>query len=173
MTFCDRCRGHAGFISSFCPWARRFPERFCVDYVGRSDTDVKLRLRNFSGSGSLFKYGYFATSEAAFQNECELFHVISPPRTFAHPGRPKGTRECPCCRIFVRSGRAARCHRSVLVQCRLVAVMPVGSADWASFTGLKHQGSELDALVRCGAGRRGRIRKCAVWGVKRAAVGES
>jgi hypothetical protein len=77
--------------------------RFCVNYVGRSDHDVRASLRNFIGSDSLFKYGHLPTSEAAFLRECELFHDIEPPRTLVHPGRPRGTSwECPRCRIFAR-----------------------------------------------------------------------
>lgn len=75
--------------------------RFCVNHVGRSDADVKIRLRDFIGSDSLFKYDYSASSEAAFQKECELFHDVRPPRNLVHPGRPRGTSwECPRCRIF-------------------------------------------------------------------------
>jgi hypothetical protein len=79
--------------------------RFCVNHVGRSDADLKVRLRDFIGSDSLFKYGYSPSSEAAFQKECEIFHDVRPPRTLVHPGRPKGTSwECPRCRIFARRG---------------------------------------------------------------------
>jgi hypothetical protein len=75
--------------------------RFCVNHIGRSDGDLKAKLRDLIGSDCLFKYGYLPSSEAAFLKECELFHDVSPPRTLVHPGRPKGTsRECPRCRIF-------------------------------------------------------------------------
>jgi hypothetical protein len=79
--------------------------RFCVNHIGRSDADLKAGLRDYIGSDSLFKYGYFPSSEAAFRRECELFHDVQPPRTHVHPGRPKGTSwECPRCRIFARQG---------------------------------------------------------------------
>jgi hypothetical protein len=79
--------------------------RFCVSYVGRSDDDVRIRLRDFIGSESLFKYGYCPSSQAAFLRECELFHDIAPPRSLVHPGRAKGTSwECPRCRIFAGRG---------------------------------------------------------------------
>jgi hypothetical protein len=79
--------------------------RFCVNHVGRSDGDIKVRLRDFIGSDSLFKYGYCPSSEVAFQRECEIFHDVRPPRTLVHPGRPKGANwECPRCRIFARLG---------------------------------------------------------------------
>jgi hypothetical protein len=75
--------------------------RFCVNYVGRADGDIRVRLRDFIGSDTLFKYGYTPTLQAAFERECELFHDVRPPRSLVHPGRPKGTNwECPRCRIF-------------------------------------------------------------------------
>ncbi len=75
--------------------------RFCVKYAGRSDTDVAAQLKNFIGSNQLFKFGYAASSKAAFVKECDLFHDFSPPGNALHPGRPQGTNwECPRCRIF-------------------------------------------------------------------------
>jgi hypothetical protein len=77
--------------------------RFCVNHIGRSDSDVKARLLDYIGSDLLFKFGYFPTSRAAFERECELFHDISPPRNRIHPDRAKGTTwECPRCRLFAR-----------------------------------------------------------------------
>ncbi|HJU31958.1 MAG TPA: hypothetical protein VJ740_10895 [Hyphomicrobiaceae bacterium] len=79
--------------------------RFCVSHIGRSDEDIKARLRDFIGSDSLFKYGYSPSSEAAFLKECELFHDVAPPRSRVHPGRMRGTSwECPRCRIFAGRG---------------------------------------------------------------------
>lgn len=75
--------------------------RFCVNHVGRSDLDVRTRLLDCIGSEALFKYGYFASSQAAFEKECELFHDIQPPGNRVHPDRPRGTTwRCPRCRIF-------------------------------------------------------------------------
>jgi hypothetical protein len=79
--------------------------KFCVNHVGRADADIKVRLRDFIGSDSLFKYDYYRSAEAAFRKECELFHDVRPPRNLVHPGRPKGTSwECPRCRIFAGRG---------------------------------------------------------------------
>jgi hypothetical protein len=79
--------------------------RFCVNHVGRSDSDVRTRLHDYIGSDSLFKYDYFATPHAAFDRECELFHDVSPPRNRVHPDRPKGSNwECPRCGLFARRG---------------------------------------------------------------------
>jgi hypothetical protein len=75
--------------------------RFCVNHVGRSDLDVRTRLLDCIGSEALFKYGYFASSQAAFEKECELFHDIKPPGNRVHPDRPRGTTwRCPRCRIY-------------------------------------------------------------------------
>ena len=75
--------------------------RFCISHVGRSDDDVRTRLRDYIGSAALFKYGYYASSQTAFEKECELFHDISPPGNRLHPDRPKGTKwRCPRCQMF-------------------------------------------------------------------------
>jgi hypothetical protein len=73
--------------------------RFCINHIGRADSDVKSKLRNCIGSATLFKFGYLPNSKA----ECELFHELSPPGNRVHPGRAQGTSwECPRCRIFAR-----------------------------------------------------------------------
>jgi hypothetical protein len=77
--------------------------RFCISHVGRSDSDVRSRLLDFIGSAVLFKYGYYASSQTAFEKECELFHDIRPPGNRLHPDRPKGTRwRCPRCQMFAQ-----------------------------------------------------------------------
>lgn len=79
--------------------------RFCVNHIGRSDTDVRARLLDYIGSDLLFKFGYFPSSRAAFERECELFHDIGPPRNRVHPDRPRDTTwECPRCGLFARRG---------------------------------------------------------------------
>jgi hypothetical protein len=75
--------------------------KFCINHVGRADTDVKNKLRDCIGSATLFKFGYLPSRKAAFERECELFHDLSPPGNRVHPGRPQGTNwVCPRCRIF-------------------------------------------------------------------------
>jgi hypothetical protein len=75
--------------------------KFCINHIGRADTDVKSKLRECIGSATLFKFGYLPSSKAAFERECELFHDLSPPGNRVHPGRPRGTSwVCPRCRIF-------------------------------------------------------------------------
>ena len=77
--------------------------KFCINHVGRADSDVKNKLRNCIGSATLFKFGYLPTSKAAFERECELFHDLNPPGNRVHPGRAPGSSwECPRCRIFDR-----------------------------------------------------------------------
>jgi hypothetical protein len=76
---------------------------FSVNHVGRSDTDIAARLRDFIGSDSFFKFGYYPSSREAFEKECELFHDFRPPGTRVHPGRPVGSRwTCPRCGTFGR-----------------------------------------------------------------------
>ena len=77
--------------------------RFCINHVGRSDSDVRGRLLDYIGSDALFKYGYSASSQTAFEKECELFHDFGPPSNRLHPDRPKDTRwRCPRCQMFAR-----------------------------------------------------------------------
>jgi len=74
---------------------------FQVKHVGRSDSDIRSRLRECIGSDTMFKVGFYSSAQAAFEKECELFHDFSPPGNRIHPGRPKGTTwDCPRCRIF-------------------------------------------------------------------------
>lgn len=80
-------------------------DRFYVDYIGRSDKDLRDKLRGLIGSGSLFKFRYTANGEAAFHMECELFHDFKPAGNRMHPDRPAGTNwECPRCRFFRLQG---------------------------------------------------------------------
>ena len=71
---------------------------FYVNYIGRSDNDVRTRLLDFIGSDSLFKFREIGSAKDAFLRECELFHAFSPPGNRLHPSRPalSGWR-CPHC----------------------------------------------------------------------------
>lgn len=78
--------------------------RFYVDYVGRSDEDLRGKLLDLIGSGSMFKFRQVSSSEAAFQAECELFHAFHPPGNRIHPDRAPGTNwECSKCRLQKRA----------------------------------------------------------------------
>jgi hypothetical protein len=76
---------------------------FLISYVGRSDNDLRKRLKDWIGTYPQFKYGYFATAKDAFRKECNLFHdfgetTLDNP---AHPARPSGTSwTCPRCRAL-------------------------------------------------------------------------
>jgi hypothetical protein len=77
--------------------------RFCINHVGRSDSDVRSKLLDYIGSDALFKYIYYSFPQTAFEKECALFHDISPPGNRLHPDRPKDTKwRCPRCQIFAR-----------------------------------------------------------------------
>jgi hypothetical protein len=79
---------------------------FRVNHVGRSDSDVRLRLHALIGSERVFKYRLYASPRAAFEKECELFHAFRPPCTRLHPDRPKGTNwTCPHCVMFAMPAR--------------------------------------------------------------------
>lgn len=83
--------------------------KFHIQHIGRSDTDVRDKLRGYIGSNSMFKYGYFASSRAAFEKECSLYHDFSPPGNRIHPDRPAGSSlECPHCRFFASARPAKR-----------------------------------------------------------------
>ena len=82
--------------------------KFYIDVVGRADRDIREKLHNMIGSGTLFKYSCTPTTEAAFHKECELFHEFKPPGNRLHPDRIPGTNwECPRCRFFRLQGLAA------------------------------------------------------------------
>jgi len=76
---------------------------FMISYVGRSDDDVKARLKNHVGLYPTFKYGYQPSAKAAFDKECNLFHDFGE-YTLAnkiHPDRPAGSNwTCPRCKNF-------------------------------------------------------------------------
>ena len=76
---------------------------YLVGYVGRSDTDVRARLKSWVGKTRrpLFKFSYATSAKAAFEKECENYHDFSPPGNDSHPARPAGTTwRCPRCSIF-------------------------------------------------------------------------
>ena len=75
--------------------------KFYINYVGRSDSDVKGRLHDHVGTCSHFKYEYYTSSKAAFGKECRLYHDFNPSANKIHPDRPAGSGwKCPVCDIF-------------------------------------------------------------------------
>jgi len=76
---------------------------FLVGYVGRSDDDVKGRLKRWVGETKrpLFKFSYATSAKAAFEKECNNYHDFNPPGNTNHPARAEGTNwKCPQCNIF-------------------------------------------------------------------------
>ncbi len=78
---------------------------FCVQYVGRSDTDVKARLeQHVPEKYSRFMFSYATTQKAAFEKECRNYHdfiKIQKLDNKNHPDRPaRSSWKCPCCDVF-------------------------------------------------------------------------
>jgi len=80
---------------------------FYVSYVGRSDDDVKGRLKKWvgvKGKYTHFKYSYATSPKAAFEKECKNYHDFGGSNELdndKHPQRPAGTGwKCPFCNIF-------------------------------------------------------------------------
>lgn len=78
---------------------------FVVQYVGRSDSDVRARLHNWVSTPYIrFKYSYASSPKAAFEKECRNYHDFGGSSKLdndSHPGRPAGsTWRCPVCTIF-------------------------------------------------------------------------
>lgn len=80
---------------------------FIVNYVGRSDSNVKGRLLSWVGKKERykqFKYSYADSPKEAFKKECENYHDFGESEKLdndSHPDRPDGTDwKCPKCDIF-------------------------------------------------------------------------
>jgi hypothetical protein len=80
-------------------------DTFIVQYVGRSDTDVKQELKaRLATKYKHFKYSYATSPKAAFEKECHNYHDFGGKEKLdneIHPDRPAGTGwKCPVCNIF-------------------------------------------------------------------------
>jgi hypothetical protein len=76
---------------------------FVVERVGRSDIDLAARLKSdeYKGRFQQFKAAYSANAEAAFHDECELFHRFGGKGNPLHPARPTGkNHRCNHCNVF-------------------------------------------------------------------------
>lgn len=77
---------------------------FYVNYVGRSDDDIKGRLKKWVGKYPRFKFEYYGSPKEAFEKECNLYHDWGEKETLdndRHPERPKNKNwKCPRCDIF-------------------------------------------------------------------------
>lgn len=83
---------------------------FIVRYVGRSDTDLRNRIKHgiqeFKDNPKLkyeqFKFSYADSAEEAYRKECQNYHDFGGPEGFLmnerHPDSPEGTDlTCPIC----------------------------------------------------------------------------
>lgn len=79
--------------------------KFCVAYVGRSDTDLNRRLHDHveeNAKYKYFKFSYARTPKEAYEKECINFHDFGGTKSLEnerHPDRPegKGDYKCPVC----------------------------------------------------------------------------
>lgn len=76
---------------------------FHVCRVGRSDDDVKGRLKQYVGVEpdryTHFQLKYASSIKEAFEKECWNFHDCNPPDNDRHPDRPDNTNlQCPVCK---------------------------------------------------------------------------
>ena len=75
---------------------------FIVEYVGRSDDDVKNRLHDWTGTKyKKFKFSYASSAKEAFEKECRNYHDFDGNKKLdnkVHPDRPNGTNlKCLIC----------------------------------------------------------------------------
>lgn len=78
---------------------------FIVKYVGRSDGDVKGRLKQHIGENYMkFKYSYASSPKEAFDKECKNYHDFGENDKLdneIHPDRPENTNwKCQFCDNF-------------------------------------------------------------------------
>ena len=75
---------------------------FVVRYVGRSDSDISDRVKDYiqkrNSKFNKFKFSYAASSKEAYEKECRNYHDFNPPLNDIHPRKPDGTKyKCPVC----------------------------------------------------------------------------
>lgn len=67
---------------------------FVVQYVGRSDNDLKIRIQHGIGSYKLYKYSLAKSVKEAFEKECRNYHDFGGNAkldNLIHPAKPEGT----------------------------------------------------------------------------------
>ena len=78
--------------------------KFYVYYVGRSDTDLNGRLKDWVDEYDKFRFSYAASPKAAFEKECQNYHDFGETDKLdnkQHPQRPDDSNwKCPVCDIF-------------------------------------------------------------------------
>lgn len=77
---------------------------FIVEYIGRSDNDLKKRLKDWDDNYKRFKFSYASSPKAAFEKECKNYHDFGEKKSLdnnIHPDRPDGSNwKCPVCDIY-------------------------------------------------------------------------
>ena len=71
-----------------------------VSYVGRSDSDVNLRLRYWASNSkhAMFKFSYASSPKEAYEKECKNYHDFNPSDNDIHPDKPDDSNlTCPVC----------------------------------------------------------------------------
>jgi len=70
-----------------------------VNYIGRADADVNARLQQHAVEGKYkyFAFIYCAGASAAYQRECELYHLFGNLDNVNHPGKVNSWDKCPKC----------------------------------------------------------------------------
>lgn len=66
---------------------------FIVAYVGRSDTDLNSRLKDWVGDYPYFKWSYASSEKVAYNKECKNYHDFGENRlldNISHPAKPDG-----------------------------------------------------------------------------------
>ena len=70
-------------------------------YVGRSDKNVRSRLKDWVGTYAYFWFAYASSPKDAFEKECTLFHKFGGSTALdnkIHPDRPANCNwQCPVC----------------------------------------------------------------------------
>jgi hypothetical protein len=83
-----------------------------IQYVGRSDTDLRRRLVSHASRrlAAYFDYAVQHSAEHAYVMECASFHALARRITNrVHPARPRGVRSpCPFCRHVAQRIRTER-----------------------------------------------------------------
>ena len=86
-------------IGTYCLGYRSNETTFHPKYVGRSDTDLNKRLKDWVGEYKRFKFMYHTTIKQAYEKECHLYHDWKDHiDNDVHPATPEGTDyTCPVC----------------------------------------------------------------------------
>lgn len=79
-------------------------QKFVVKYVGRSETDLNVRLKQHVGKYPKFKFSYAPSAKAAFEKVCKNFHDFGGTKKLVnkiHPAPPAYSDwKCPYCSHF-------------------------------------------------------------------------